>query len=78
MIVAPDTYMTIEAYDEMAPKFVKDMRTINCHAAAMPKWWIVEIFNGFRAHLVSFQVLNICNALCILTLREECSSFHIT
>jgi hypothetical protein len=38
----------------MTPNIILELRNINNYVAANPQWWVLEIFDGFGAHLMIF------------------------
>ena len=55
VIMTQNTFMTIEAWEAMTPKLCSGLRKINAIVEANPQWWMLEMFDGFGAHLASLD-----------------------
>ena len=77
IIMTPRVYMTTKAWEEMDPKYCFRLQKLNRHIVSMPEWWMIEIINGFGAHLSSYKALKIRHDLRILTLKEEGYLSHV-
>ena len=51
-----NAYMTEEAWEGMAPSIVKGYRALPV-VKDNPQWWMIEIFDGFGAHLTNLNAL---------------------
>ena len=65
-----NTYMTEEAWKEMKPKLVGVYSNMPV-AQDNPKWWIIDIFDGFGVHLCNLEVLEHCFDKNSLSIKEE-------
>jgi hypothetical protein len=74
--MTPSAYMTIEAWEEITPKMCFGMRHLNKHIQASSHWWMVEIFDGFGAHLLSLQGMEERYNDKIIAVKEEGDSLH--
>ena len=77
IIMTPNAFMTIDAWEAMTPSVCKGLRNINKFVAANPQWWMLEIFDGFGAHLLSFTAMQQRLDNKILSLKEEGDSSHV-
>jgi hypothetical protein len=77
IIMTPNAFMTIDAWEAMTPSICKGLRNINKFVAANPQWWMLEIFDGFGAHLLSFTAMQQRLDNKILSLKEEGDSSHV-
>ena len=75
--MTPSAFMTIKAWEHMSPHVVKGLRNINPVVTANPQWFMLEIIDGFGAHLGSLYALEICYNNKILCLKEEGDSSHV-
>ena len=55
----------------MTPKLCSGLRKINAIVEANPQWWMLEIFDGFGAHLASLDAAQVRRDHKILSLKEE-------
>ena len=69
--------MTIEAWEEMTPCVCKGLQSINAIVAENPQWFMLEIFDGFGAHLFSLPVMKERFDDNIISLKEEGDSSHV-
>ena len=51
--ITENTFMTIKAWEKITPMLMKGYRKINKHVEANPKWWFLDILDGFGAHFSS-------------------------
>ena len=58
------------------PKLFYGLRNINTIVEANPQWWMLEIFDGFGAHLASLDAAQVRRDHKILSLKEEADSSH--
>jgi hypothetical protein len=65
-----NAYMTEEAWEEMTPSIVKEYRALPV-VKDNPQWWMIEIFDGFGAHLTSVNALKQYAEAKILSIKEE-------
>ena len=75
--MAPYAFMTINVWEQMTPNVVKGLRNINPVVAANPQWFMIEIVDGFSAHLGSLIALQLCYENKIMCLNEEGDSSHV-
>jgi hypothetical protein len=69
--------MTVDAWERMTSNVIIGLRNINRYVAANPQWWVLEIFDGFRAHLLSHKENEGCFSSNILSLKEEGDMSHV-
>ena len=65
-----NAYMTEEAWEEMTPSIVKGYRALPV-VKDNPQWWMIEIFDGFGAHLTNLNSLKQRAEAKILSIKEE-------
>jgi hypothetical protein len=65
-----NAYMTEEAWEKMTPSIVKGYRNSPV-VKDNPQWWMIEIFDGFGAHLTNPNALKQCAEAKILSIKEE-------
>jgi hypothetical protein len=51
-IMTENAFMTVDAWERMTPNIILGLRNINKYVSANPQWWVLEIFDGFGAHLL--------------------------
>ena len=68
-----NAYMTEEAWQEMSPNLVRGYRDLPV-VRDNPQWWMVEIVDGFGAHLTNLEALTQRANAKILLLKEEADS----
>jgi hypothetical protein len=56
IIMTKYAFMTVEAWEKMIPNVILGLCNISKYIAANPQWWLLEIFDGFNAHLLSHKV----------------------
>jgi hypothetical protein len=61
----------------MTPNIILGLRNINKYVAANPQLWVLEIFDGFGAHLLSHKANEESFAANILSLKEEGDTSHV-
>jgi hypothetical protein len=64
-------FMTVDAWEHMNPNIILGIRNINKYVASNPQWWVLEIFDGFGAHLLSHNANEERFFAKILSLKEE-------
>jgi intracellular sulfur oxidation DsrE/DsrF family protein len=69
--------MTVDVWERMTPNIILGLRNINKYIAANPQWWVLEIFDGFGAHLLSHKANEERFAAKILSLKEEGYTSHV-
>lgn len=74
--MTPSAYMTEEAWEAITPSIVKGIRSMP-FIKDNPQWWVVEIFDGFGAHLSSLDAMQQRHDAKILALKEEGDSSHV-
>ena len=77
IIANKNAYMDTETWLNITPAIIEGYRTINPHALATPNWWIIEIIDGFGAHLASGEAMQLRYDAKILTVKEEGDTSHI-
>jgi len=77
IIMTETAFMTIAAWEEMTPSVCKGLHAINPFVVSNPHWYMLEIFDGFGAHLLSYNAMKICMDNKILSLKEEGDSSHV-
>jgi hypothetical protein len=55
VIMTETSFMTVDACDCMTPNIILGLRNIKKYVAVNPQWWVLEIFDGFGAHLLSHK-----------------------
>jgi hypothetical protein len=76
-VMTPTAYMTTEAWEEITPSICKGLRAINKIVEGNPDWWMLEVFDGFGAHLLSLKAMVARFDNKILALKEEGDSSHV-
>ena len=76
VLMTQNAFMTIEAWEAMTPKLCAGLRKINAIVEANTQWWMLEIFDGFGAHLASLDAAQVRRDHKILSLKEEADSSH--
>jgi hypothetical protein len=77
IIMTETVFMTTEAWEKLTPSQCKGLRTINTYVAANPQWFMLEVFDGFGAHLASLLAMQDRFDNKILFLKEEGDSSHV-
>jgi hypothetical protein len=72
-----NAFMTVDAWYRMTPNIILGLRNINKYVAANPQWWLLEIFDGFGAHLLSHKANEERFVAKILSLKEEGDTSHV-
>jgi hypothetical protein len=62
--------MNVDAWERMTPNIVLGLHNINKYVAANPQWWVLEICDGFGAHLLSHKENEEFFTANILSLKE--------
>jgi hypothetical protein len=73
-----NTCMTVHAWERLTPNIILGLRNINKYVAATPQWWVLEIFDGFGARLLSHKANEERLAAKILYLKEEGDISHVS
>ena len=55
--MTPTAYMTTEAWEAIIPSICKGLRAINKIVEGNPDWWMLEVFDGFGAHMLSLKAM---------------------
>lgn len=71
-----NAFMTLDAWLAMTPRLIKGYRSLP-FIEWNPQWWVVEILDGFGAHLTSLEALRLRMTALILTIKEEGDSSSI-
>jgi hypothetical protein len=50
-----NAFMTVDACEKMMLRVIEGLRSINKYVAANPQWWMLELFDGFNAHILYHQ-----------------------
>ena len=69
-------FMTEEAWLAMSPNIVRGMRAMP-FIEWNPQWWVVEIFDGYGAHLSNYEALKMRADARIISIKEEDDSSSI-
>jgi hypothetical protein len=69
--------MTVHAWERMTPNIILGLRNINKYVAVTPLWWVLEIFDGFGAHLLYHKANEERFTAKILSLKEEGYTSHV-
>ena len=69
--------MDTEAWEKLTPFLINGYQSTSCHAKMSPNWWILEIVDGFGAHLASDKALQTRQNGKIRCVKEEGDSSHI-
>jgi hypothetical protein len=77
VIVTENAFMTVDDWEHTTPNVILGLRNINKYVAANPQWWVLEIFDGFGAHLLSHKANEERFAAKILSLKEEGDTSHV-
>jgi len=77
IVMTPNAFMTIEAWEKMTPSVCKGLRNINAIVTANSQWHMLEIFDGFGAHLSSLKAMQLRANSKISSLKEEGDSSHV-
>jgi len=77
IIMTENAFMMTKAWEDMAPSICCGLRAINEYVAANPQWLMLELINGFGAHLSSYKAMVIHSENKILCLKEEADSSHV-
>ena len=77
IIANKNAYMDTETWLNITPAIIEGYRTINPHALATPNWWMIEIIDGFGAHLASGEAMKLRYDAKILTVKEEGDTLHV-
>jgi hypothetical protein len=72
-----NAFMTVDAWERMTPNIILGIRNTNKYVDANPQWWVLEIFDGFGAHLLSHKANEEHFAAKILSLKEEGDTSHV-
>ena len=75
-VMTPNYFMTKEAWEGMTPKLCAGLRKIRKIVEANPQWWMLDIFDGFGAHLSSLKASQVHCKHKILSLDEEGDSLQ--
>ena len=71
-ICTPNIYM-----EQITPNICRGLRSINPYVEANPQWFMIEIFDGFGAHMASHLALRERLAYRILSIKEEGDTSHV-
>jgi hypothetical protein len=71
VIMTENTFMTVDTWEYMTPNVILGIRNIKKCVAANPQWWVLEICDGFGAHLLPHKANEERFAANILSLKEE-------
>jgi hypothetical protein len=77
VIMTENAFMTVDAWELVTPNIILGLRNINNYVAANPQWWVLEICDGFGAHLLSHKANEERFAVNILSLKEEGNTSHV-
>ena len=68
--MTPTGYMTVEAWEELAPKMAAGLRAMPV-VCDMPHWWVLKIVDGFGPHVSSLAAMQSYADQKILLMKEE-------
>lgn len=71
-----NAFMTLDAWLALTPRLIKGYRSLP-FIEWNPQWWVVEILDGFGAHLTSLGALRLRMTALVLTIKEEGDSSSI-
>ena len=77
IIMNPNSFMTIEAWEEIPPHICDGLYKINWFVKVNPHWFMLDIVDGFGAHMSSVMALKICLPFRIFSLKEEGYTSHV-
>lgn len=69
--------MDTDTWEAMSPALVRGYRATSVHATKTPHWWMLEIVDGFGAHLASEKAFHIRSQAKIRSTKEEGDSSHV-
>ena len=69
--------MDTETWLKITPSVIEGYQSMNTHSKATPAWWILEIVDGFGAHLASEKEMQLRYDAKILTVKEEGDTSHV-
>ena len=69
-------YMTVEAWEELAPKMAEGLRSAPI-VRDMPHWWMMKIVDGFGPHVSSLAAMTSYGNKKILLMKEEGDASHV-
>ena len=69
--------MDTETWLKITPSVIDGYRSMNTHSKATQEWWILEIIDGFGAHLASEKAMQLRYDAKILTVKEEGDTSHV-
>ena len=74
--MAETALMTEEAQLKIVPNVIADLRSINEIIRANTKWWMLDIFDGFRPHKSSSHAMKLRHDAKMSCTKEEGDSFY--
>ena len=77
VIMTPSAFMTTESWEEMTPHVCEGFRKLNTHTDEMREWWMLEIFDGFGAHLASLDAFKKRHEMKFFSVKEEGDTSHV-
>ena len=77
VIMTENTFMTIEAWEQMTPLLIEGYRKVNKYVEANPQWYMVDILDGFGAHHNSYLAMAARHSNKIISVKEEGDSSHV-
>jgi hypothetical protein len=77
VIMTENLFMIVDAWERMTPNIILGLRNIDKYVVANPQWWVLEIFDGFGAHLLSYKGNEERFAANIFSLKEEVDTSHV-
>jgi hypothetical protein len=72
-----NAFMMVDAWEEMTPIVIVGLLRINKFVAANPQSWMLEIFDGFNAYVLSHNANILRLDAKILSLKEEGDASHV-
>jgi hypothetical protein len=77
VVMTENVFMTVDAWEHMTANIILGLRNVNKYVADNPQWWVLEIFDGFGAHLLSHKANEEHFAANICSLKEEGDTSHV-
>jgi len=66
--------MDTETWEQITPTLIKGYIATSKHARMLPNWWMLEIVDGFVAHLASDAALKLRFDAKLTCIKEEVES----
>jgi hypothetical protein len=72
-----NAFTTVDAWEKMTPRVIEGLCNINKYVATNQQLWLLEIFDGLSAHLLSHKANQERLDANILSLKEEGDTSHV-